>query len=247
MNLPTNNQFSNGLDVRQRSNPFWWMSRSEAMIWYDVFEKKQWKTKKFFEKRYGKHMKTYEHMENMMWSMCSSWWSMIPMSFPFFAIRFFGFRGKLLVGWKNDFKEILFSEEDRRGTEKEGTWHEGTGDMKDLKDMRLGEGSREVNRNGGNRWRLQVFWKILWCQNCFLVCRFILQQMFNLTESLQRQFQKNAWNSRNSPKVSDGEHALKSAESIEDDILLVAEELPLHPNGMICRALSADFSCSFHK
>ncbi len=52
--------------------------------------------------------------------------------------------------------------------------------------------------------------------------------------------------SRNSPKVSDGEHALKSVEeSIEDDILLVAEELPLHPNAMICRALSADFSCSF--
>lgn len=120
----------------------------------------------------------------------------------------FLFRGKLLVGWKNDFKEILFSEEDRRGTEKEGTWHDGTGDMKDLKDMRLGEGSREVNRNGGNGWKLQVFWKILWCQNCVLVCRFILQ-MFNLTESL-RQFLP--WNSRNSPKVSDGEHALKSAD-----------------------------------
>ncbi|CAK9096042.1 unnamed protein product [Durusdinium trenchii] len=31
--------------------------------------------------------------------------------------------------------------------------------------------------------------------------------------------------------------------SEEDDILLVAEELPLHPNAMICRALSADYSC----
>lgn len=30
----------------------------------------------------------------------------------------------------------------------------------------------------------------------------------------------------------------------QDDILLVAEELPLHPNAMICRALSSDYSCS---
>ena len=30
--------------------------------------------------------------------------------------------------------------------------------------------------------------------------------------------------------------------SEEEDILLVAEELPLHPNAMICRALSRDFS-----
>jgi hypothetical protein len=29
----------------------------------------------------------------------------------------------------------------------------------------------------------------------------------------------------------------------EEDVLLVAEELPLHPNALICRALSNDFTC----
>lgn len=33
-----------------------------------------------------------------------------------------------------------------------------------------------------------------------------------------------------------------TAKAGQDDILLVAEELPLHPNAMICRALSADYS-----
>eukprot|EP00435_Cladocopium_sp_Y103_P056845 s1529_g19.t1 len=31
--------------------------------------------------------------------------------------------------------------------------------------------------------------------------------------------------------------------SEEEDVLLVAEELPLHPNALICRALSKDFTC----
>lgn len=60
MNLPTNNQFSNGLDVRQRSNPFWWMSRSEAMIWHDMtFSTKTMKNQEIIRK---KTWKTYENI-----------------------------------------------------------------------------------------------------------------------------------------------------------------------------------------
>ena len=202
MNLPTNNQFSNGLDVRQRSNPFWWMSRSEAMIWHDMtFSTKTMKNQEIIRK---KTWKTYENIwTHGKYDVVDVFELMIDDTDVISFFFQFDFSDSEANSWsvgRMTSRRFFFPKRTGEGTEKEGTWHEGTGDMKDLKDMRLGEGSREVNRNGGNGWRLQVFWKILWCQNCFLVCRFILQQMFNLTESLQRQFQKNAWNSRNSPK-----------------------------------------------